>query len=145
MTESKHTPGPWEWEEACHTSDYRTSQPRTLVSRTVDQIAEDGRNLGRKPVLIPTAAVRATQAEAITNISLEIHGAPEDESLIAAAPELLEACKLVCAHPVAVDGKPWQACATAIAKAEPIARGERHKEVWHWVEDKPGKAEGTTP
>jgi len=32
--------------------------------------------------------------------------------------ELLEACKLVCAHPVAVDGKPWQACATAIAKAE---------------------------
>lgn len=94
MTTNVHTPGPWGWEEANHTGVYETSSPRTLVSLSTRQYHQtDGRDLGRKHVLVPTAATTARIAGMIDAISLEIHATKADEALIAASPKLLAACE----------------------------------------------------
>lgn len=93
MTIAQHTPEPWAWQDGQHSGVDATRRSRTLVSLSTDQISRDGRNLGCKPILIPTAQVTAAHAEAITDIRLEIIGSPEDEALIAKAPELLTALR----------------------------------------------------
>ena len=117
---SKHTPGPWYWNRGKHEStDPKKREPRTLCSRSAKSADVPDDDLH---ILIPAAKMSAIAASFVYDIELEIHGKPDDEALIAAAPDLLAACEQIVAQ-CGRDALVCEMCAplkAAIAKA----RGE---------------------
>ena len=111
MSEQKHTPGPWDWSEnPMADADADTKAFADLWSNAIH---------GGFVVRPVVSVVIGEPEDQIGLLRVHLEATPANARLIAAAPELLEACKAALTDPDGLTDSPLQAqLRAAIANAE---------------------------